>query len=130
MNKLVYKRNANLREPPMRKFAKCPPIARYDYLGWNIYEIYFCAVFIVPIRITVCLGGMACTTILMKTCMYLFGNGDVKKEQSKMYNRVYRYLLPKIVHVICFGFGMYRIKWKKHKISDYFADYKPYEKPD
>jgi len=67
------------------------------------------------------------TAMMMRLCWALLGRGKINDEQTAMYTRAYNSCLKFFIRSMVFCYGMFNIKWKKHKISDYFADYLPYE---
>lgn len=110
--------------------SKCPPPARYDFCEWNLYKLYLGGIFLLPIR-----GLLAFTLMWVgskSVCLwhYCLGAKQIMDSQPPMYWIVQHAWIPNHARLISWMMSVLKINYKKHKISDYLADYKPYENSD
>lgn len=111
----------------MIDYSKVPSAARYDYVEWNFWKMYIGLVFLVPIRLVCYLVPIIIGGTIFVIHWKLCGKGDFLDEQSRYYHWLNNVWLQYVCTFICrFGGGITRT-YKKHKISDYLADYKGYE---
>lgn len=52
MRNLIFKKLKFLEHPIQNLPDSLKPFERVDRKNWKIYEIYFCAIFLLPIRLT------------------------------------------------------------------------------
>lgn len=62
-----------------------------------------------------------------KFSLWLLGKGDVLDEQPHLYWLVMHHFVGANARLICWFISVLQVNYKKKKISDYIADYLPYE---
>jgi len=58
MHNLIFKKLKFTEKLDPNLEQRFKPFERFDREKWNIMEIYFCAVFLLPIRLLTIIGGM------------------------------------------------------------------------
>lgn len=112
MHKMIFKQFKYLekRDPNIEERFK--PFERIDRDKWNIMEIYFCAVFLLPIRLLTIIGSMV---VLIASFNLIVGTKRTTHhvEYPLMKRFMMRLLNASIGRLILWCFGFYYIE-KKH----------------
>jgi len=96
--------------------AKYDPFARKDVDKWNKFEIYFCGIFLFPLRMIVMI---VCTvTCAIITKIALLGVDPDKEELSRFRRALIKSSTNTLPRVILFFGGFYNIKVKRQFLSD------------
>ena len=91
------------------------PFARKDIANWNLFEIYFCGIFLLPLRLLISLiCGLTCTVI----CKLLMWGVDYQKEFSTFRRTMVRSLTSIFPRIILYCAGFYNIKIEKRLLSN------------
>ena len=128
LRKQIWVKNKILREPPMKDFSKVESVARYDWIEWPRYKIYFGGIFFFIPRITFFISGCAFGWVLHATDRLLFGAKGVYDEQPPTWHWIKQFWKPFLMRTLSWLTATNSTQYKSHKISDYLSDYKKYEK--
>lgn len=100
----------------------CKPFARFDRKKWNHFEIYFCAIFLLPLRIFLVIFFTICYTIVILICDKIWTS---KTEQTPLQRKIIKLGGNILARSILFCAGFYYISLKKAQISSYLPEYQP-----
>ena len=128
LRKEIWVKHKLLREPPMKDFAKVSSAARYDWIEWPIYKIYFGGIFFLLPR-TICFGFIVFMgSYIHRIDSYLFGAKDIYDEQPAFWHWGKQFWKPFLMRPLVWWTGTTSTQYKSHKISDFLSDYQKYEK--
>lgn len=96
--------------------------ARKDLAQWNHFEMYFCAIFLLPVRLFVFLGSLTLCAVLANVA--LIGENPEKK-LPKAKRQFVRSCLRVTVRICLFALGFYRIDHVTKDIATIDPTYKP-----
>lgn len=96
------------------------PFRRKDIRNWNLYEIYFCAIFLLPYRFA---ANMILLVILGVLCKALTFGVDLNKEMSLWRRLMIRGVTAGLTRLMLYCCGVYHIERKYHKITDFDPTY-------
>jgi len=128
MRKQILVANKILREPPMRQFSKVESAARYDWIDWPHTRLYLGAVFLLLPRLINTTSLVFIAWILHHVDFMIIGKGKFLDEQSVFFHYIKTIWKCFIMRPLCQSVAVYKTTYKKHRISDLIADYKPFEK--
>lgn len=121
MHNLIFKKLkfTEFRDPNIKENYKPFEVLHRD--KWNIYEIYFCAIFILPIR----LFFIFITWLIIGSSTLLFGLNENNHLNEYSHFRLWLVTLGNSIfsRLFLFYFGVYWIHKKKLDISNYDFDY-------
>lgn len=122
----------------MVEFSKCPGSARYDYIDWPNTTLIIGSVIWLPLRILCVFSILGAGAVKVTIVRWLLGKEPPKdyphkdvapflEDQSYVYWWLSNTYFKPYARTILWWTGCLCIERKQHKISDYIADYKPYE---
>ena len=101
---------------------KYKPFERFDYNEWNKCEIYFCAVFLLPIRIAIIISSMASIILILN--LIVFSTKSKEKEVYPYWKKsIISFIVCKTARLILFCSGVYYISGENQKIADFLPTY-------
>ena len=128
MHNLLTKKLNHIKKPNMPLFSRVPCAARYDYVSWSHLELYVGALLILPPKaILMVLSQFGCAQF-GRLNFKINGNGDLNSEQSSKFYSMIQIFYPIFSSICLISTGLTSYEKRVHKVSDYLADYLPYEK--
>lgn len=122
INNLVYKKLKFIenRDPNIEESFK--PFERFERNKWNINEMYFCGIFLLPFRIFTVLFGMILLVLFLFIIVGFKPNAH--RQEYPIWKRNAIIIASRIfARIIIFCCGIYWIEKRYAKISDYDKDY-------
>lgn len=122
VNKVVFKtlKYTETLDPNLEERFK--PFERFDRKQWNIKEMYFCAIFLLPIRVFMILASMIFLTLFLYVIVGFKPNAH-REEYAPWKRNAVMYASRIVARIILFASGFYWIDKKYAQISDYDKDY-------
>ena len=108
-----YDRDPNLPE-------NYKPFERFDRKKWNHFELYFCAIFLLPIRVLMMIIFTISYSLVIKICNLIWKS---TLEQTPVQRWIIRTGGNLLARGILFCAGFYYISHKKAKISQFLPEY-------
>jgi hypothetical protein len=94
MKNAIWTRNPYVREPPMNIFCDVESAARYDWIEWSHWKLYFGSVFFMLPRILGICFVLPFGWIIHIVDMYVTGNGNYETEQPPLWMATKAYWKP------------------------------------
>lgn len=126
----------------MVEFSKCPGSARYDRIDWSTTTMILGSVLWLPLRLFMVIEFTGCGMLQVKLVRKLLGTESPKdkvynknvapflENQSSLFWWVQNTFYRPQARAVLWWCGILKLNYKKHKISDYIADYAPYTVTD
>lgn len=142
MKKMLSKDLKHQSDVNMVEFSKCPGSARYDRIDWPTTWMILGSVLWLPLRLIFVLEYMGVGMWQVKFFRMLLGKESPKdsnynqkcapflENQSRIYWFILNSFFRPQSRAVLWWCGILKLTYKKHKISDYIADYAPYTVTD
>ena len=113
----LFKKYSFLKKPETINNKDYPAFTRNDYSKWDRTTFFLCGVFLLPIRVFVCLFCIVFATMILKFLVFIFQIKDFSKPQPPLFIKLCKITLSKLSRLILITWGYYWISYKKKKLN-------------